>query len=448
MAEVAGRSRPSRPPLLLDSELTTAVLRAAAGAAMVVLWLADGLADGYGVAGPLIFAAMAYSLVIFAIVARRYVAGDPYPRLLTASLTLLDNAIILGLSAVTGGVSSLLVGVLVLVITTDAARFGVRLAVLCAIADSVVLLVMGLVVDEPHVELADRVRLIGWWAWLLIGGAVLAGMIARAAFEARHDRDVAQQQAAIDRMEREIERQARLELEAADADRREFLRVITHELRTPITSIGALSRALAAGAARLDGPQREEALSLVQSHADHLSHLLESVRDLATATVTGQQRTVLSDVALLDLVRTSASAAGLDAARLQIDLADGTELIRTDAEKLRRILTNLLENAGRHSLEAICVEARLDQRLLTIRVLDRGPGLTDDVASRAFEKGFSFGTERGSSGLGLWIVRELATVIGGRVWAEPRPGGGLIVHVSLPVLRPVTGTPSSPALQP
>jgi signal transduction histidine kinase len=221
--------------------------------------------------------------------------------------------------------------------------------------------------------------------------------------------------------------------------------VITHELRTPITSIEALSRALAGGVARLDGPQREEALALVRSHADHLSHLLESVRDLATATVTGQQRVVLSDVALLDLVRTSASAAALDLDRLEIDLAEDTELIRTDAEKLRRILTNLLENAGRHSLEAVRLEAAIEGDVLALRVVDRGPGLTADVASRAFEKGFSFGTERGSSGLGLWIVRELAGVLGGKVWAEPRPGGGLVVHISLPVLRPVTGAHSSPA---
>src|SRR5437899_969227 len=126
MTAAAGSSRPSRPPLLLDSELTTAILRVAAGASMVVLWLANGLADGYGVAGPLIFAAMGYAVVVFVIVARRYVAGDPYPWSLTATLTVLDNAIILLLSAVTGGVSSLIVGVLVLVITTDAARFGVR----------------------------------------------------------------------------------------------------------------------------------------------------------------------------------------------------------------------------------------------------------------------------------------------------------------------------------
>jgi signal transduction histidine kinase len=88
--------------------------------------------------------------------------------------------------------------------------------------------------------------------------------------------------------------------------------------------------------------------------------------------------------------------------------------------------------------------ARRDGRLV-LRVADRGPGLRPDVAARAFEKGFSFGPERGSSGLGLWIVRELAGVLGGRVWAEARDGGGLMVTVEVPVPAVGDGAPRAPA---
>lgn len=419
-------------PVLLDSEMTTAVLRVVAGVAMLTLHVAGGLEDSTGFNGIVFGLAIAYSIAVFVVVLRRYVQGDDYPLPLTVSLTALDNLIILGLAAISGGVQSLVTGILILVITTDAARFGVRAAVVWAIIDSVVLLGIALFVDEDALPFDERVRLTAWWAWLLIGGAVLAGMIARATSDYRHRLDRVQQQAAIDRLDRELEHQARLEIERADAARRDFLRVIVHELRTPIASMGALSRALSSGGSTLDDGDRTEALSLIESHAEHLSDLLEEVRGLSSSP--SVSATVeRADADLAHLIQVSASAAGLSSERLDVAITTGARLVRVDAEKVRRILTNLIENAGRHSTDPVRVEASQEGVRLRLRVLDRGSGLSPEVAARAFDKDFSFGTERGSSGLGLWIVRELTTMLGGSVWAEPRDGGGLSVHVELPV---------------
>ena len=135
--------------------MTTAVLRVTAGAAMVVLYLLDALPDGHGFAGLALGAAAVYSGLVFAVIARTFVRGDGYSAALVASLTVLDNVIILGLAALTGGVGSLIVAILLLVVTTNAARYGIRVAVVMAVADSVVLFAIAHSVTDPDENTFD-----------------------------------------------------------------------------------------------------------------------------------------------------------------------------------------------------------------------------------------------------------------------------------------------------
>jgi signal transduction histidine kinase len=116
----------------------------------------------------------------------------------------------------------------------------------------------------------------------------------------------------------------------------------------------------------------------------------------------------------------------------------GLAVIRTDPDKTQRILTNLLENAARLSPADTPIEVRLARwdGMLELTVSDRGPGMSEEVASRAFDKFFGFGERRGSSGLGMWIVAQLADALGGDVEAKPRAGGGLAVAVRQPFIQP------------
>jgi signal transduction histidine kinase len=445
-----GAGRPQVAPVLavrVDSELITAVLRLVAGTAMLVMWAVGGLPPGHpavlAVALPL---AELYAVSVLVAIVALHRATRRYPRTLTVALTGLDNAIILFIAALTGDVSSPVVAILLLVVTTNAARFGLRLAMAVAVVDAGVLAVLALAVPRPPTTLQHRLQLLGWWAWLLLGGAVIAGAIARAALVAERAGAAARRQIEADQTLLAAERDARRRLEEEEADRRDFLRVVTHEVRTPITSLGALTRALTRTGSHLDAAERQEMLALLQSHADHLERLLRGVGDLATATVrTRPDRLVLTEVDLGQLITSAAHAGGVEADRLIIEVDPHATVVRSDAEKLRRILTNLLENAGRHAAGPVEVDAARRDGRLVLRVADRGPGLRPDVAARAFEKGFSFGPERGSSGLGLWIVRELAGVLGGRVWAEARDGGGLMVTVEVPVPAAGDGAPRAPA---
>lgn len=359
-----------------------------------------------------------YAGVLLTIVVRLHNRSLPYPRRLVAALTLLDHVIVIVLAMIDAGIESRLLGVLVLVVTTDAARRGVRAAVQWALLDAATIAIYGLVVDVARGDLASRIRLVAWWDWLLIGGAVLAGVIARAAFDFRQSLE--EERHKVDVMAR------------AESDRRAFLAVLSHELRTPLSSIAALCGALARPDGIGDAGVRDEAVNLIASHATHLNGLMEDIQRLSRGDAPTERVVRPTIIEVGKLVRESASAAGVDFGRLRIDLDLAPDKVVTDPGKLRRVLTNLLENAARHSPGVVEVAVRELVERVEFSILDRGTGISPEIADQVFERGFTFGHQRDSSGLGLWIVRELTHQLGGSVAALPRPGGGVHVVVQVP----------------
>ena len=109
--------------------------------------------------------------------------------------------------------------------------------------------------------------------------------------------------------------------------------------------------------------------------------------------------------------------------------------VHVDAQGLRRVLTNLLENAARHGrglpIDVQC--ARTDDHLLTLSVLDRGPGVPQESLGEMTEKFVSLSDRRGTAGLGLWIVQQIIDALGGTLAFSARDGGGLAATFSVPV---------------
>ncbi len=97
-----------------------------------------------------------------------------------------------------------------------------------------------------------------------------------------------------------------------------------------------------------------------------------------------------------------------------------------------RVLTNLLENAFRHTPSGteVCITAAEEDGVVRVTVADTGPGVPPDALGRLFER---FAGSVARPGLGLAVVKGLVEAHGGRAWAEPRPGGGLAVHFTLPL---------------
>jgi signal transduction histidine kinase len=218
----------------------------------------------------------------------------------------------------------------------------------------------------------------------------------------------------------------------------------------------ALARALTRDAVAASPKERDDILELMQSHARHLGSMLAEVREVAvTESLSIERQLDLIDVYLPELIWTAGAAAGIPHDRLVLDIEAGLNVLRTDSQKLQRIISNLLENSFRHSPPDSPLEVRIRRtagtnggpsaegpaapaRMVELAVLDRGSGIPAELATRAFEKFAGFGPNR-SWGLGMWIVSQFVWTLGGSVGVEPRTGGGLVVWARFPESTMVPG---------
>jgi signal transduction histidine kinase len=179
----------------------------------------------------------------------------------------------------------------------------------------------------------------------------------------------------------------------------------------------------------------------MQSHARHLGSMLAEVREVAvTESLSIERQFDLVDVYVPELIWTAGAAAAIPRDRLVLDIEGGLNVLRTDSQKLQRIVANLLENSFRHSPPDSPLEVRIKRSggMVELAVLDRGSGIPPELATRAFEKFAGFGPNR-SWGLGMWIVSQFVWALGGSVGVEPRPEGGLVVWARFPESTMVPG---------
>jgi two-component system sensor histidine kinase MtrB len=141
----------------------------------------------------------------------------------------------------------------------------------------------------------------------------------------------------------------------------------------------------------------------------------------------------------IDLGRLIRDVAGARLRDAVLELPDDRVVIETDPRRLERILGNLLDNAREHAGGAlVVVRLRATADEVRIAVQDRGPGVPPDRLIRIFERFYMADpSRRGGSGLGLSIAAEHAGLLGGRLRAKNREGGGLEIELVLPVTEPL-----------
>lgn len=232
-------------------------------------------------------------------------------------------------------------------------------------------------------------------------------------------------------------------LEESHRREREFLASVSHELRTPLTAIRGYVEAIQDGAVR-DAKGRDEALGIVHAEAGRLERLVQDVMDLARL---GASEFRLSsrpcDLAetLSDAVAAHRAAAEEGGASLDADLPE-TLPADTDPDRVRQVVSNLVENALRVTPRggAVRVRARADGARVTIEVSDTGPGIARDDLPHVFERSYLWravqGTRPVGTGLGLAIVRQLAEALGGTVDVASEVGAGSTFRVALPLRAP------------
>jgi signal transduction histidine kinase len=199
--------------------------------------------------------------------------------------------------------------------------------------------------------------------------------------------------------------------------------------------VEALAQALTDSSTRLSENDRQAGLLLAERHARHLRDMLDALSDVALSRrptfSSGRPRRV--DVA--ELITTAADAVNLQPAQLRLKIDDDARAAVVNAQGLRRVVTNLLENASRHGRGApVDVTCSRHGSELTISVLDRGPGVPDESLGELTAKFVSVGGQRGTAGLGLWIVQQIVEAMGGRLIFAARDGGGLAATVVLPTV--------------
>jgi two-component system, OmpR family, sensor histidine kinase KdpD len=243
----------------------------------------------------------------------------------------------------------------------------------------------------------------------------------------REEADRALEEAAALAAERDRMREEAIEAEAlrrSDELKTSLLRSVSHDLRTPLTAI------IAAGAA-LDSPsataaERHELSDAVVDEGRRLSRLVENLLDVSRLE-SGNAEPHREPVEVADLLEAARESIGSNGDQVRLALDEDLPALRADPTQLERAFANLLENAVVHGEgQPVLVRSRLVGPRLVVRVVDRGPGVPENLRERIFEPFYrSPGAASGTgSGLGLAIARGFIEANGGEVEVESLPGQG------------------------
>ena len=219
---------------------------------------------------------------------------------------------------------------------------------------------------------------------------------------------------------------------ARDEARRRLFANISHDLRTPITSIAGYVDALQRGL----GDEPERYLVVIRAKVDELAQLTDDLFYAARLDA-GDLRLALVQFDLAEAVRRSVLGFEPELAamnvRVELSIPDRPCLVAADPSAIARILSNLISNSVRHSesMTAFTVDMTASERDFTIRLVNDGSSLPPDIG-RLFERGVS--GPGGGTGLGLSIARELAERMGATVSAQNTRDGGAAFILVFPSL--------------
>jgi two-component system phosphate regulon sensor histidine kinase PhoR len=229
------------------------------------------------------------------------------------------------------------------------------------------------------------------------------------------------------------------EVRRLEAVRRDFVANVSHELKTPLTSISGYAETLLAENTDVETTHRF--LATILSNARRMQRLVDDLLDLSRIEA-GRWHPTLSEVDVAAVARESwaalAGRADAHQVELVVDVAPNAATVEADLDAVRQVLTNLLDNSLRYTPNGgriTCLSRRLNGAI-AVSIRDNGAGITREHLPRIFERFYradlSRSREEGGTGLGLAIVKHLVEAHGGRVSAESERGSGTTVTCVFP----------------
>lgn len=231
-------------------------------------------------------------------------------------------------------------------------------------------------------------------------------------------------------------------VKAANEAKSQFISIVSHELKIPMTSIRGYADLIRKGAAGPVSEQQAQFLETIRSNVDRMAALVSDLSDISRIE-TGRLKIELGDVPLAEYVRETVNGLRpqIEAKRqtLTLDLPEDLPLVRTDRTRLVQILTNLVSNAHKYTPEggSITVRARREGEMVRVSVVDTGIGMSEEDQARLFSQFFRsedpMVREQPGWGLGLSVTKRLVELLGGEIGVESELGKGSTFWFTLPV---------------
>lgn len=232
---------------------------------------------------------------------------------------------------------------------------------------------------------------------------------------------------------------------ATQQAQRDFLANVSHDLRTPLTSIQGFSQAIADGVTA-DPQAAQNAAQIIHDETARLNRLVDSLLDLARLEA-GREALARHPVRIDAILRAVADSLTVRAqaqnTTLRLEIAAALPPVSGDGDRLAQVFTNLIDNALRHTPPgtSIAISAHPASDGIMIAMQDGGAGIPPEDLPRIFERFYQVdksrqrGPNAGGLGLGLAIAREIVEAHGGTISAASPPGYGAIFTVWLPASR-------------
>jgi signal transduction histidine kinase len=240
------------------------------------------------------------------------------------------------------------------------------------------------------------------------------------------------------------------EVQRANIAKSDFVSFVSHELKTPMTSIKGYADLLSAGAVGEVTEAQTEFLSTIRSNIDRMATLVSDLADISRIEA-GRLRLEFSSVNMSEVIdevlRTTQRLMDEKKHSIQVDVPEGVPKVWGDKNRLMQILTNLVSNANKYTPESGRIIIRAQEtdnlwdpdgapRVVHISVVDNGIGIKLEDQKKIFTQYFR--TEEGKdfapgTGLGLNITRYLVEMQGGKIWFDSTFGQGSTFHLTVPI---------------